>query len=110
MMAVLTIGACTINASAESSYLPGDVNMNGKVDTDDANMVLWEYLYVGVMEMEGTFTAEQLEFGNVYHPNEWHQSLNAADSQCILVDYLLHDVVQDMDVSMEEFVNTYIPL
>ena len=60
--------------------------------------------------MPATFTEEQVALGNVYHPNEWHQSLNATDAQCILVYYLLHDVVQDMDVSMEEFVNTYVPL
>lgn len=86
------------------SYRPGDVNMNGKVDADDANMVLWEYLTVGVMGEAGTFTAEQLVLGNVYRPDEQNQELNVMDAQYILLYFLEHDIMQTTDLPMEEFV------
>ena len=105
MTAALTIGACTINASAESAYQLGDVDMNGYVNAEDANKVLCEYLVTEVMEMPATFTEEQVALGNVYHPDKVNEKLDTMDANYILVYFLIRDVMEDPDCpALEEFV------
>lgn len=87
------------------AYQLGDVDMNGYVNAEDANMVLCEYLVTEVMEMPATFTEEQVALGNVYHPDKVNEKLDTMDANYILVYFLIHDVMEDPDCpALEEFV------
>ena len=57
-------------------YPPGDVNMNGKVDVNDAQILLDEYKAVVENGGESTLTPEQIALGDVY-PNTAKDDQNA---------------------------------
>ena len=63
--AVLLGGALTAPAAAESKYRKGDVNRDGEVSVDDAQLTLKEYTYYGVAGLDHFFDEEQLELGNI---------------------------------------------
>ncbi|MBP0971420.1 MAG: dockerin type I repeat-containing protein, partial [Oscillospiraceae bacterium] len=52
----------------EPRYQPGDVNMDGKVDLDDAQLLYKEYVAVVVEGGESILTPQQIALGDVY-PN-----------------------------------------
>ena len=77
-------GEIILPNSLTEIYQPGDVDMNGVVNSDDSNMVLMEYLTVTVLGGAATFTEEEYALANVYPDN----LLNADDSDVILCYYL----------------------
>lgn len=52
----------------DPDYLPGDVNMDGKADVEDVQILMKEYRAVVVEGKESTLTPQQIALGDIY-PN-----------------------------------------
>ena len=63
--AIMAVCGLCAPVSAESTYKKGDVNMDGKVDVDDAQLILQEYCCAGVVAMPLSFTEEQMELAAI---------------------------------------------
>ena len=105
VLAAATLGTCSMGVSAEESYLLGDVNKDGVVDTDDSALVLVEYLRVVVMSDKGTFSEEEIVLGDVDGDGVVH----CIDSQWIL-DYYLHTMMYGDATPLEEYIRDQLDL
>ncbi|MBR5722882.1 MAG: dockerin type I repeat-containing protein [Oscillospiraceae bacterium] len=89
--AVLFCGAWTVPAAAKTKYRKGDVNRDGDVAVDDAQLALKEYVYYGVAGKEHVLDEEQRQLadidgdGSFSHDGE--PEVTAADAAYILAFY-----------------------
>jgi len=96
--------------SAAETYQKGDVNMDGKVDLADAQIVQLEYLHY-FTGYECTFNEEQMKLATIVghstkHPKKTESiPFSVADAQVILQYYTYKDVLNTIDdsVTVEEF-------
>jgi hypothetical protein len=94
----------------EPQYAKGDVNMDGKVDLADAQIVQLEYLHY-FTGYECTFNEEQMKLATIVghstkHPKKTESiPFSVADAQVILQYYTYKDVLNTIDdsVTVEEF-------
>ena len=101
-------GMLTANVSAaETSYQMGDVNMDGAVDTADAQIVLVDYTQL-ICRKKGILTDEQRILGNVDGVTEFTRSGNIeikasiCDAQMLLRYYVVR--LSKSDMTLEEVV------
>ena len=97
VLAAATLGTCSMGVSAEESYLLGDVDMNGAVDADDVNKVLYEYLRVDVLGEEPEFTEEEFALANVYPDN-----LLDPNDACVIQRYYLYIMMGGEPMTLTE--------
>ena len=91
LTAALLLGSTTMAApvSAAETCKKGDVNMDGEITVEDAQMILVEYVCVNVSGNPATFTAEQEELAavlNKKHTNAYGHEFrfNASDATAVL--------------------------
>lgn len=66
-------------------YQLGDVNMDGRVDVNDAQLLLWEYNAVVIEGGESTLTADQIRLGDV--TDEWDPHTDEFSTLIVETDY-----------------------
>ena len=73
-------------SAAETKYQTGDVNMNGAVDIEDAQLTLREYvMLVLTRHTEGVLTPEQRELALVIPQKYWEQEKYITDDNTSLL-------------------------
>jgi len=73
-------------SAAETKYQMGDVNMNGAVDIEDAQLTLREYvMLVLTRHTEGVLTPEQRELALVIPQKYWEQEKYITDDNTSLL-------------------------
>ena len=73
-------------SAAETKYQTGDVNMNGVVDIEDAQLTLREYvMLVLTRHTEGVLTPEQRELALVIPQKYWEQEKYITDDNTSLL-------------------------
>lgn len=95
LSAALLLGSTAVSpVSAAETYKKGDVNMDGKVDVEDAQLVLIESVNHICAGRDPEFTQEQEELAGVLEqtypfPFSFRESTpySLADAQCILMYY-----------------------
>ncbi len=81
--AVLFCGALTVPAAAKTKYRKGDVNRDGDVAVDDAQLALKEYVYYGVAGKEHVLDAEQRQLAEI----DGEPEITVTDAAYILAFY-----------------------
>lgn len=107
--AVMACCALTAPASAAESYIPGDVNLDGVVDTKDAILILQDF-GCQICDTDGILTPEQRQIGNldgeIFHLKSLYGGFerdieaDLADAMHIL-QYFVSNMV-DPEVTMED--------
>jgi hypothetical protein len=85
----------------DAVYQPGDVNMDGKTDMKDANMMALEYSWFTVLEGAHILTQEQAALGDVWPGGD---AVDIQDVQAVVMWYNYHDVIEATDMELTEFV------
>ena len=92
----------------DAQYALGDVNMDGKIDSKDSTLVLWEHCVRMVCDGEmGVLDAEQLALADVDGKSNCGLPVTCCDSCYILKCYAYHNA--GFDVTVEQLVANEIP-
>lgn len=105
---VMLCGVLTAPAAAETTYKKGDVNMDGEIGPDDAQLALIDYVEYLVAYHAHTLTDEQIELADIDGESQIakkdvsrESKLTLCDAQGILMYYtecLADSKLKDTDI------------
>ena len=112
LAAMMLLGtAMAAPVSAEETYRKGDVNMDGEITAEDAQLVLWEYT-AAMLGLGCSLTEEQLELASISgstvkdYKTKKILPFSCYDAQVILHYYLETRLVEKLPVNypMEDYI------
>lgn len=107
--AMLCTGIPALTASAEeTTYQLGDVTMDGKIDMDDAILILRYYVRETFMGETDLLNDEQRALADVEHTiyptTSTGSPITVTDARMVLIYYVTTSVLGYSNLTMEEFV------